>query len=446
MVAPPTESSTPVSISSVVSEPAAAGVPITASLPDSIPGSTPSAPISIPTALLPDGGSASRIQPNPSEALSGSSLPVSVPAVSTPIPEPVVGTEPSSILDPNATTPIGGVTAPGVTSTSNPVVTPVEILVGGASTPVSHPASTPASIPVLEPTLGVPTVVDTARANYSGCYEDVIGGSGVSLLNGSSLTGQTNLTIESCQIYCTSGAPGGPYRWFGLESGSDCHCGMELQHDAIPVDGSATDCTTPCSGDPTEKCGASNLLSAYANNDFLSLPVMGELPSSSVPVTEPVSTPIVTIPVDNGSVAPVQTTPSAPIITPVVPAPSDSGIAAPDANEPSLPVITDVPIPTDSGVVAPLPGPSSVRLPLADPYPNRPPSEVGDGVDPPYFFNAPWQPRPYPPNNGGNEPRPTKKPNTPSYATRKPWKSRPTARPWESGNGYRAERRWFGLW
>jgi hypothetical protein len=131
----------------------------------------------------------------------------------------------------------------------------------------------------------------------------------------------------------------------------------------------------------------------------------------------------------------------------------------------SLPVVSPSP-PSDTPTLS-----TSGKVPTATrlPYPNRPPSEVGDGVDYPYFpppgyyypdgsdagdgVDAPYKPghHGYKPGHHGYKPKPkpTQKPAHPTKP--RPWKPRPTVRPREGGNGYtrnvvRRERGWFGIW
>lgn len=216
------------------------------------------------------------------------------------------------------------------------------------------------------------------------------------------------MTQESCQTYCTIEAPLGPYKYFGIEFGRDCYCGNTFQHDAIPYDNTITSCNISCTGNSTQQCGGVNRISVYLNNDYISLPI-SQSDSVSIPVSTPVSSAVDSMPVSQAT-------------------------------------------PTDSPVQTPV-TPTSTRRPFPRPtFPARPPSEVGDGVDEPYFANQPYRGGQRPPPNGGRpggnnggqpRPRPTR---TRPTATRRPWKPRPTQRPWEGGPVARAERRWFGLW
>ncbi|KAF1366019.1 hypothetical protein EJ07DRAFT_27519, partial [Lizonia empirigonia] len=97
--------------------------------------------------------------------------------------------------------------------------------------------------------------IDFPGGNYSGCYEDLEGGTGPRLFNGPFQSQLDNMTQESCQTYCTIEAPLGPYKYFGIEFGSDCYCGNTFQHEAIPYDNTMTSCNISCTGNSTEQCG-----------------------------------------------------------------------------------------------------------------------------------------------------------------------------------------------
>ena len=333
-----------------------------------------------------------------------------------------------------------------------------------SATQSTVPSTPQPTSPVTNPGL----TIDTPNGNYSGCYEDALGGTGVALFDGPTETGVADLTQESCQQFCTD-APGGPYRYFGIGAGGVCSCGNTFQHDAIPYDGTTLGCDTPCPGDDTQACGGNNRLSVYANNDFLAAPVQTSSTAITTPAvpTTPITEPTVPISITtepavtdpNATAGPIQTSsisiPAESLPIPTTTAPVESN---PGATDPPVETATTSTVPVESqpaATAAPLP----TRLPVYQPYyPDRPPSDAGDGVDAPYFYNGAWQPRPYPGGNGGNRPtrprpRPTNRRPARPVATRRPWKSRPTVRPWEGGNGYRAnrlaaraERRWFGLW
>ena len=266
-------------------------------------------------------------------------------------------------------------------------------------------------------------MINTPRGDYAGCYENAVNGTGVSLFSGPGLVDQTNLTLESCQAFCTN-ALDGPYRFFGIESGIYCRCSNDFQHGAVAYDGTTLDCDTPCSGDNSQRCGAFNRMSVYVNNDFLALPV--QVSPEATPVLTPISSPVQTAPVQSVPVStpiavgpgvsagPIQSTPiqSVPVSTPIAVGPGVS--AGPIQTTPiSTPVVTTVPNADDVDAIDQTPGvgsstpvsapavPTLPIRPLPQPeFPVRPPSVAGDGVDAPYFNNAPYAPLPRPlPNN-----------------------------------------------
>ncbi|KAK4148740.1 WSC domain-containing protein [Chaetomidium leptoderma] len=94
---------------------------------------------------------------------------------------------------------------------------------------------------------------EAAPYTRDGCFVDN--------LNGQRLLDSTHyaadaMTVESCAAHCSG------YKYFGLEFGRECYCADS--HSGVAVDDS--DCSFPCSGDSTEKCGANDRLDVYTNN------------------------------------------------------------------------------------------------------------------------------------------------------------------------------------
>lgn len=235
---------------------------------------------------------------------------------------------------------------------------------------------------------GSPTPTPNAFGPYVGCFPDA-SPYGSPLFTGSSFVNKTGLTLESCAAFCSSPAYNGPFTYFGIMNGDTCKCG-NTKPTPSPSQGAIT-CGVTCSGNPSQLCGGSNSDSVYE---------VAVLPVQNTPSATPGITP----------------TPSLPVVSPSTPVVSSPG----DTLTPSTP-----------GKV-----PTATRLP----YPNRPPSEVGDGVDYPYF------PPPgyyysddsdaddgvydyYNPGHHGHkpQPKPTRKPAYPNKP--RPWKPRPTVRP-----------------
>jgi hypothetical protein len=96
---------------------------------------------------------------------------------------------------------------------------------------------------------------------YLGCVADT-SSYGQPLLYGP--TAQRD-TQESCKKFCTT-TSGGPYKYFGVKSGSDCHCGNSFLHPAAQHPG---ECTTACSSNTTQECGGpNNRMSIWQNSDW----------------------------------------------------------------------------------------------------------------------------------------------------------------------------------
>ncbi|KAK3943042.1 WSC domain-containing protein [Diplogelasinospora grovesii] len=93
---------------------------------------------------------------------------------------------------------------------------------------------------------------------YSGCFADT--GSPDALSFRSPLD-QQNMTIETCVAECK----GNGYRYAGLEYYGICFCGETVN--GAQLDDSQ--CTYPCTGNSSEICGGSNIISVYQDPTFL---------------------------------------------------------------------------------------------------------------------------------------------------------------------------------
>ncbi|KAL3425584.1 wsc domain-containing protein [Phlyctema vagabunda] len=104
-----------------------------------------------------------------------------------------------------------------------------------------------------------PSCTDYTPYVYSGCYTDPAGTEGALLYRWSAAPTQ-NMTVMQCTAFCK----GNDYRYAGLEYYGQCYCGAS-------VHGVATDeskCSYPCTGDKTEACGGSNIISVYSDPTF----------------------------------------------------------------------------------------------------------------------------------------------------------------------------------
>jgi hypothetical protein len=93
---------------------------------------------------------------------------------------------------------------------------------------------------------------------YSGCYVDSVSSRALSSASYNSASGMTG---EACVSFCIS--RGFPVA--GTEYSAECYCGIGLP--AQPASDPAT-CNMPCSGDATEACGGSNLLTVYTDSSY----------------------------------------------------------------------------------------------------------------------------------------------------------------------------------
>lgn len=88
------------------------------------------------------------------------------------------------------------------------------------------------------------------------CYNDTV--SARALPN---LVVDGNITMNSCVTACHALN----YPLAGVEYGSECWCGSELDNDSQPYNAtaSAQNCNMPCEGDSSEICGGPNCLNLY---------------------------------------------------------------------------------------------------------------------------------------------------------------------------------------
>lgn len=86
---------------------------------------------------------------------------------------------------------------------------------------------------------------------YQGCYTDSVS---ARVLTGRS-TSSSTMTYKSCSTYCTG------FLYWGVEYGSQCYCGQAFTNPTSPAP--ASDCSTKCSGDNTQVCGAGNRMNLF---------------------------------------------------------------------------------------------------------------------------------------------------------------------------------------
>ncbi|KAF8129080.1 copper radical oxidase-like protein [Boletus edulis] len=89
-----------------------------------------------------------------------------------------------------------------------------------------------------------------------GCWTDNVGSR---TLSSASYANATNMTVESCINFCSTGA--NSYVYAGVEYADECYCGNSFTSGATNV--SLSECNMPCSGNSAELCGAGNRLNVY---------------------------------------------------------------------------------------------------------------------------------------------------------------------------------------
>jgi hypothetical protein len=97
--------------------------------------------------------------------------------------------------------------------------------------------------------------------DFVGCLEDTAP-NGQPLLYGPTAKKETQ---DSCKVFCTTSS-GGPYRYFGMKEGFDCHCGNTFLHSAVNHPG---ECNMGCSGNATQQCGGiTNRMSLWETSNW----------------------------------------------------------------------------------------------------------------------------------------------------------------------------------
>ena len=114
-------------------------------------------------------------------------------------------------------------------------------------------------------TAPVPTVTALNGWKYMGCYHDQEGSiRGSNRLLGNATVTFSNLQITGCQNYCSNGAVGAPYPYFGVETGTECWCGSSLNLNDINVKSDEANCDQACTGQPKQLCGGEWYINVYS--------------------------------------------------------------------------------------------------------------------------------------------------------------------------------------
>ncbi|KAK4207615.1 WSC domain-containing protein [Rhypophila decipiens] len=89
--------------------------------------------------------------------------------------------------------------------------------------------------------------------DYQGCFTDNVPHRVLS----AAVFSDPQMTPSKCAASCTVAG----FTWSGTQYGAECYCGNELNPASTKV--AESECSMPCGGDTTLKCGASNRLSIY---------------------------------------------------------------------------------------------------------------------------------------------------------------------------------------
>ncbi|KAL8664532.1 MAG: hypothetical protein Q9202_002941 [Teloschistes flavicans] len=99
-----------------------------------------------------------------------------------------------------------------------------------------------------------PSTPTVTGFDYQGCYTD---SSSARVLTGKS-TSSSTMSYKTCASYCSG------YTYWGVEFGSQCYCGNSFTNPTTSAP--ASDCSTKCSGDATQVCGAGNRMNLFKSN------------------------------------------------------------------------------------------------------------------------------------------------------------------------------------
>ncbi len=140
------------------------------------------------------------------------------------------------------------------------------------STPVSTSTTTSAS-----------AVATAGPATYTaeGCYTEA---QGIRALSGVAYYDDA-MTVEKCAAACAG------YTWFGVEYGRECYGGNIINSAEGSVPTALSECSFPCPGDSTEKCGAGDRLNVYRFLPAASPSATSTSASTVTSVDTPTSTP-----------------------------------------------------------------------------------------------------------------------------------------------------------
>eukprot|EP00903_Cladosiphon_okamuranus_P008193 g7889.t1 len=162
----------------------------------------------------------------------------------------------------------------------------------GTPPPVALPTPSPVTLPTSDPV--APTGL-TSGANpaegivFLGCFQDgKTRGGPPRIFTGKDTKNYDSNSALFCKQYCAD------YDFYGTQYGRDCWCGNGTPETTYLLYGEldVSECFTPCTGEPTEFCGGTNIMAVYVTQDQpTGTPPPVALPTPA-PVTLPTSDPV----------------------------------------------------------------------------------------------------------------------------------------------------------
>ncbi|KAF8970709.1 glycosyl hydrolase family 71-domain-containing protein [Flammula alnicola] len=144
----------------------------------------------------------------------------------------------------------GGTTSP--TSASSSTSSSSSASSSSSSSSASSASSSSSSSSTSTSSSAIATTTTSAGWNYVGCYQDAASRT----LSGLSNSDSTQ-TVSKCLASCQAAG----YQYAGVEYGVECYCSNAITIGALAAPES--DCSMPCAGKSSDKCGAGWRLNVY---------------------------------------------------------------------------------------------------------------------------------------------------------------------------------------
>ncbi|KAK0519416.1 hypothetical protein OC842_007464, partial [Tilletia horrida] len=141
----------------------------------------------------------------------------------------------------------------------NPVLTPGSTSSAGSAPLPTSTTGTPTATSTATPTGSATIVLSASGLSYQGCWHEP---SGTRML-ATRVAASSSMTVQSCVASCLNAG----YSIAGLEYSQECWCGNGVTLGSTEV--ADSQCTNTCSGDATQLCGGSFLLTTYAQNPIV---------------------------------------------------------------------------------------------------------------------------------------------------------------------------------